>query len=85
MSATSDDDNVLLTNATIYGAVSLWFTDRPQALVVYGNIGDWDVRRVTTMSRLFEDLSNFNDDISRWNTSNVTDLSYMFYGAASFN
>ena len=29
--------------------------------------------------------SKFNDDISAWDTSNVTDMSYMFHGAKSFN
>ena len=30
------------------------------------------------MSELFED-SEFNGDISKWNTSNVTDISALFY------
>lgn len=53
-----------LSNATIHGAVSLWLEDRHQALAVYGPIGDWDVSKVTNMSRLFQGQSGFNDDIS---------------------
>ena len=29
--------------------------------------------------------ASFNGDLSKWNTSRVKDISYMFYGAASFN
>ena len=31
------------------------------------------------------DLSKFNGDISKWNTSNVTDMSNMFQGTINFN
>ena len=43
---------------------------------------------VTNMDELFEDNSStifFNSDISFWDTSNVTDMSSMFYGATAFN
>ena len=36
------------------------------------------------MSELFKD-SIFNGDISKWNVSNVRDMSDMFYDAKSFN
>ena len=29
--------------------------------------------------------TKFNQDISSWNTSNVTDMSHMFSGATAFN
>ena len=35
-------------------------------------ISEWDVSRVTDMSKVFKDCSNFNGDISGWNTSQVT-------------
>ena len=50
----------------------------------YGDVVDWDVSRVTNMSGLFKD-SFFNEGIGSWNTSAVTDMSYMFYNARSFN
>ncbi|CAE7470005.1 unnamed protein product [Symbiodinium necroappetens] len=37
------------------------------------------------MSGLFEDLSNFNEDISTWNVAGVMDMSQMFKGARSFD
>ena len=33
----------------------------------------------------FEDIWNFNGDISHWDTSSVTDMTYMFSSATSFN
>ncbi|MDB9994433.1 BspA family leucine-rich repeat surface protein, partial [Flavobacteriaceae bacterium] len=40
--------------------------------------------KVTDMERMF-DFSFFNLDISTWDTSNVTTMRYMFYGATAFN
>merc|ERR1719424_2320820 len=37
------------------------------------------------MSSLFEDLKDFNADISSWDTSGVTSMYLMFYGASAFN
>ena len=44
----------------------------------------------TSMSNMFADntfqfVSNFNSDISRWNTSNVIDMNGMFIRASAFN
>ena len=36
-------------------------------------------------SGLFKDLEHFNENISAWDTSEVVDMSSMFYGAAAFN
>ena len=51
-----------------------------------------DTSKITDMSFLFLDdakggygLEHFNGDISKWNTSNVTDMEGMFWGADSFN
>ena len=40
---------------------------------------------VTNMSQLFEGNTNFNSNISFWDTSNVTDMSSMFKNAQNFN
>jgi surface protein len=37
------------------------------------------------MSGAFEDAASFNDDISAWDTSNVTNLANAFAGAILFN
>ncbi len=49
-----------------------------------------DVSQITDMSNLFSDnagygLTAFNGDISRWDVSNVTNMSRMFYRAYEFN
>lgn len=41
---------------------------------------------ITNMSAmLWVDRENFNEPLNHWDTSNVTDMSYMFYGAKKFN
>ena len=50
-----------------------------------GPIQDWDVSRITDMSKTFYDAKNFTADISKWNMFNVTDMSQMFEQAESFN
>ena len=42
-----------------------------------------DVSQITNMSDVFI-FSKFNGDISSWNMSSVTDMSYMFYNAEAF-
>ncbi|WP_367190930.1 BspA family leucine-rich repeat surface protein, partial [Aliivibrio fischeri] len=34
---------------------------------------------------MFIDAAAFNQDLSGWNTANVTNMSYMFTSAAAFN
>lgn len=41
--------------------------------------------QVTDMNRLFEDNALFNSDIGFWDTSNVTNMGYMFYSANLYN
>ena len=48
-------------------------------------IGKWNVSRVTNMSKLFEYLHEFNDNINDWDVSNVTNMSEMFAGCEIFN
>ena len=40
---------------------------------------------MTDMSNLFDNATDFNSDISSWDTSSVTDMSNLFYNATKFN
>jgi MoxR-like ATPase len=37
------------------------------------------------MNSLFYDATSFNQPLSTWDVSNVTDMRWMFIGATSFN
>ena len=53
-----------------------------------GQIGQWDVSLVQTFNGVFFDAVSFNQDISGWNTSNVTNMNYCFFrssGGGTFN
>ena len=65
-------------------ALAFWSLDATTAVNTYGPISEWDVSRVTDMSRLFEGATSFDGDISKWDVSSVTDMSLMFWGATSF-
>lgn len=40
---------------------------------------------ITSTNKMFRNCSEFNQDISMWDTSNVKDMSFMFAGASNFN
>ena len=70
----------------IYTAVRLWYTDPAAAKARYGPIASWDTSGITDMYELFFfGKEDFNEDISRWDVSNVVGMSFMFNGATSFN
>ena len=51
----------------------------------YSAVDTPDLSGVTDMSRMFQDASNFNGDISGWDTSNITNMFAMFKDASAFN
>jgi surface protein len=84
--------NLTRTDEDIKGAVTEWLRDPAAAEARYSHISLWDTSAVTNMSSLFSSLRfgngnirNFNEDLSAWITTNVTDLSFMFYEARSFD
>ena len=40
---------------------------------------------VITMNNMFSGTSSFNQDVRQWNASSVSDMSFMFCEASSFN
>lgn len=48
---------------------------------------NWNINLITdrSLSQLFYFCSSFNDDLSRWDTSQITDMSTMFHSALAFN
>ena len=77
-----------LTNHNIRKYVKLYVNGRRNELPQYlrnVQIGDWDVSRVTDMSRLFERCEGFNQPLNGWNVSRVTDMQAMFASCHSFN
>ena len=45
-----------------------------------GDISEWDVSNVTSMTSMFDGCILFNQDLSKWNVSKVRWYSYMFDG-----
>jgi surface protein len=66
------------TKASLQTAVQAYNTNPDTATGTYGSIAGWDVSMITNMSYLFNNLKNFNADISSWDTSKVTSMRRMF-------
>lgn len=79
-----------LTNSNFNTARDLWFTNQAQAEATYGLIENWNTTAVTTLSGAFKAGSgvvtnDFNEDISGWDVSNVTNMENMFRSQTIFN
>ncbi len=44
-----------------------------------------DVTEIRDASNMFTNYETFNDDISKWNTSNFTNMNSMFFNCHKFN
>ena len=71
-----------LNDSNFKDAIKLWFENEKLCTFKYGHISNWKTQKITDMSYAFYNRSNFNEDISNWNVSNVNN---MFYYAYSFN
>ena len=66
-------------------AVKAWCADGDEAKDQYGPIASWNTSEITNMEWLFDDETDFNEDISRWEVSKATTMFCMFVGATSFD
>jgi surface protein len=78
-----------LDDTTIRQARNAWLANKDAATEMYGPIADWNTAYVTNMESLFDNfyysVDTFNEDLSRWDTSRVTTMKYMFWYAYAFN
>ena len=89
-----------LNDSNFRTAIDLWISNESEANATYGHISNWNTSAVTDMSYLFrsiiidnfgnEQIDNtkgklFNEDISQWDVSSVTNMAGMFMGAEVFN
>ena len=72
---------VSLDDTNFQAAVNLWFYNEAEANATYGHISDWNTSAVTYMKSAFGDRTDFNQDIGRWDTSAVINMSEMFQGS----
>ena len=88
----SNDDASSDRASGILKAVDDWIADPVAAEYTYGHISTWDTSEITNFKFLFWSPSKtegypayFNEDLSHWNVSNVTDMNYMFVNSIAFN
>ena len=65
---------VITNNAQLQAEIGTWIDSGNSA---FGDISNWDVSRVDDFSFLFTGKSTFNDDISLWDTVQVTRMDSM--------
>ena len=66
-----------INDANIKEAVGLWQSDQSSCIAIYGNISFWDTGSVTNMMQLFYYQDEFDEDISKWDVSNVKSMEYV--------
>jgi len=72
------------TRDSLLTAVNLWMSNKLQALEEYDVIQNWKTGKVTSMYYLFV-FPEFNEDVSKWDTGNVSSMTGTFSGAKAFN
>ena len=76
------EEGPALTNETLRDWLKRWCAGDREGLP---HISTWITNKVTDFSNLFEDQSEFNDDIGTWDTSSATTMKEMFWSASAFN
>ena len=51
----------------------------------FSGLGSWDMGSAITISNMFRNQSNYNDDLSSWDVSNVTNMTNTFFSCTSFD
>ena len=74
-----------ITDSNIRDIINLQFDNRNECIEKYGHISKQKVGKVIDMSLLFENRSNFNENLNNWNVLNVTNMSNMFKNCSKFN
>jgi surface protein len=65
-------------------AIYIYSSNRIASDNKYGPIGQWDITRITNMSKMFSNYPYVEADLSNWKVSNVTNMSGMFSGCHNF-
>ena len=81
-----------VTDACFNTILQMYFGDAPfeasynkiAILDTFGPIKNWKTRLLTDLSGAFMNRTDFNEDLSAWNVSNVTNMKNIF-NASSFN
>jgi hypothetical protein len=76
---------VFRNRTTLQEAIELYVSDSDTTVSSFGEIGCWNVTRISDMSFLFFDKTSFNSDIGCWDLSNTVYMASMFSFATSFN
>ena len=79
----------ITTTSDLQVAVSAWCSDSVSASSTYGDISQWDISTVTSMSVLFytkcDTKESFNQSLEAWEVSSVTTMWRAIRGASAFN
>ena len=54
------------------------FCDKKRNRLSCADSTGWDTSQVTTVGNMFNDAKSFNCDLSDWDVSSMTDLSFMY-------
>ena len=72
----ASSNNKCTDSSSLGGVLSEWEKDEARATVVakYGEIEIWDTSDVLSLKNVFYQKSTFNEDISKWDVSSVTNM-----------